>query len=115
MFSNPITPGVITWLVKGYSATVGAALVTAATSCDLPALGRPMTANWATPSLSTTIDDRWVAPLRPVDWLSLAIRRLRSPLRWSVPLCFGITASISSRAVIFSGTVLAARKRFSAS
>jgi hypothetical protein len=45
----------------------------------------------------------------------LEIRRLRSALSLSVPLCLGIMASISSRAAIPSAGVLASLKRFSAS
>ena len=115
MFSNSIIPGVALWVVKGYSAAGGEALVTVATSWDLPALGRPMTATWAAPSFSITIDARRVPLFLAACWVSLAILVLSSARRWSVPLCLGMMASISSRAAIFSSGSLASRKFFSAS
>ena len=86
-----------------------------ATSCDFPALGSPTIATWPAPSLSIIIDARCPPLFLVASCVSLAIRLLNSARRWSVPLCLGIIASISSRPAIFSVGLFAARKVFSAS
>src|SRR5215831_5270352 len=67
------------------------------------------------PSASTdTVYPRRVAAVFCASCLSFDSRRLRSACNLSVPLCLGMTRSISSRQAIFSAWVLACLKRCSA-
>src|SRR5256885_10949231 len=67
------------------------------------------------PSVSTErVYPRCVAAAFCASCLSLDRRRFRSACNLSVPLCLGITRSISSRQAIFSSCVLACLKRCSA-
>src|SRR5438128_5667363 len=67
------------------------------------------------PSVSTdSVYPRCVAAAFCASCLSLDRRRFRSACNLSVPLCLGITRSISSRQAIFSSCVLACLKRCSA-
>src|SRR5215470_15243537 len=100
MSSWGIMPGSGCWVVNGYAATWAPEPVSTACSEDLPTFGGPMRASWAAPSGRTTKD----GPPRPPPFRgrsssseSSLIRRLMSPWRWSVPLCFGMTRSISRR------------------
>lgn len=81
----------------------------------LPLLGVPSRAIWPQPERCMWKMSR-PAPL--ALWAACSLRALnflrRSALRWSVPLCLGMTRSISSRARIFSSVVVAWRNHLSA-
>ena len=107
-------PGCGLVVVNGYSATTGSARVSAASNCDLPQLGGPSRTTCAAPSGSTlmTWPCLWVRVSS--SWRSRAMRRLSSACIFSVPLCLGMVASISSRASRRSSGLCAALNLVSA-
>jgi hypothetical protein len=100
--SNLYIPGVASRVVKGYSATSGSAWVSRFTREDFPVFGGPRRTICPAPSLPMWWE--WVrGPDFPAGfWRSFERRDLRSAWSFSVPLCFGMTESISSSASIFS-------------
>ncbi len=93
-------PGSGNCVVCGYGPLFAPEPVSRACNVDLPELGGPSSATCAAPSGRTTSAGELRAPPRfgaASSSSSSWMRRFRSACRWSVPLCLGITRSISRR------------------
>jgi hypothetical protein len=110
VFSNGIIAGRGSCVVYGYGAISSSVPVSRLISADLPAFGGPTTTTCGYWPLSTAYDGPFRPRLRA--WrsaLASLILRLMSAWRCSVPLCLGMTLSISCSASSCSFGSLAAR------
>jgi hypothetical protein len=107
--SKTIMPGTGPCVAKGKGVGAVGALERRCTMALFPAFGAPRSGTCPAPHFSMRKGSKAFFPFEGLEASSrsLEILRRRSACRWSVPLCLGMTASISSRAAIFSSVVFA--------